>query len=115
MNVFAANVTYVLLQDLLYSVLIFKSGFKELTLARKSLILINDSSADLDQISLEVHKYKLDSEVALPTHNKIVASSPPGISPSSTHTYATFVNVAIKKEIMYKQMAKKEEANIQKY
>lgn len=99
----AANVTLVPLQDLLRSVPTFKSGFEALTLARKSLILINDSLADLDQISLEVHKYESDSEVALPPHNKtILASSPLGTSPSSALAYAAFVDVVTKNKVMYK-------------
>ncbi len=42
-----ADIAPTALRDLLRSVLTFKSGFEELTLACKSLILINDSPADL--------------------------------------------------------------------
>ncbi len=110
-----ADVARVPLQDLLHSIPTFKSGFEELTFARKSLILIDDSPADLGQISLEVHLYELDSEVALPPYNKTAASSPPGTPLPSARACAAFVDIATKNEAMYKQMAKEEEANIQKH
>ena len=103
------------LRDLLRSVPTFKSDFEELTLACKSLILIDDSPADLGRISLEVHKYESDSEVALPPYNKTAASSPPGTPPPSARACAAFVDVAIKNKAMYKQTAREEETNIQKH
>lgn len=97
-----ADITYIPLRELLRFVPTFKSGFEELTLACKSLILMNNSLADLGRIDLKVYKYELDSEVALPSHNKIAASSPPDIPLPSAHTYATFVHVATKNKAMYK-------------
>ncbi len=96
----------------MHSVPTFKSGFKKLTLTHKSLILINDTSTDLGQISLEIYKYRSDLEVVLPPYNKIAASFPPGILLPSGCVCATFVDIAIKNKAMYKQTAKEEEANI---
>ncbi len=115
MDVPAANVARIPLQDLLRSIPTFKSGFEELTLARKSLILIDDSPANLGRISLEVHKYKSDSEVALLPHNKTAGSSPPGTPSPSACAYAVFVDIMTKNEVMYKQTVREEEANIQKH
>ena len=70
---------------------------------------------DLGQISLEIHKYKLDSEVALSPYNKTAVTSSSGTLLSSAHTCAVFVDIATKNEAMYKQMAREEEANIQKH
>ncbi len=111
----AADVARVSLQDLLRSVPTFKSSFEELTLVYKSLILIDDSPTDLGQISLEIHKYELDLEVALLPHNKTAASSPPGTPPPSARAFAAFVNVATKNKAIYKQTVREKEANIQKH
>lgn len=112
----AANVVHVPLQDLLRSVPTFKSGFEKLIFIRcKPLIVINNSPIDLGQISLKMHKYKSDSEVALLPHNKTVASFPSGILLPSVCACAAFVDIATKNKAMYKQMAKKEKANIQKH
>ena len=111
----AANIACVALRDLLRSVPTFKGGFEELTLARKSLILSDDSPADLSQINLGVHDYESDSEVALPPHNETAGSSPPGTPPPSARACAAFVDVATKNKVMYKQLARKEEAKIQKH
>lgn len=76
MDVSAANVIYIPLQNPLRFVSTFKSGLKKLTFAYKSLIFINDYFTDLSQINLEVHKYKSDLKVTLPFYNKITASFP---------------------------------------
>lgn len=102
MNALTTNIACVSLQDLLRFVLTFKSGFKELTFVRKSLIFIDNSSTDLGQINLEVHKYKLDSEVTLPSHNKTAVSSSFDIPPPSTCAYAAFINIATKNKAIYK-------------
>lgn len=102
MDVSTANIARVPLQDLLCFVLTFKSGFEKLTFACKSLILIDDSLVDRGQISLEIHKYESDSKVALPPHNKTVASSPLVISPPSGRTCVVFINVTTKNKAMYK-------------
>lgn len=111
----AADVARVPLRDLLHSVPTFKSGFEELTLARKFLILIDNSPAHLGKISLEVHKYESDSEVALPPHNKTTGSFPPGTPPPNACVFAPFVDVVTKNKAIYEQMARGEEAKIQKH
>lgn len=111
----ATDVALVSLRDLLYTILIFKSGFKELTLARKSLILINDSSADLSRIKSELHKYESDLELALLLHNEITGSFFLSTPPPSAHACAALVDVATKNEAMYKQTAKEEKTKIPKH
>ncbi len=111
----ATNNACVLLQDLLHSIPTFKSSFEELTFACKSLILIDNSLANLGQINLEIHEYELYLEVAIPPHNKTTANSLHDILLPSACTCAAFVNIATKNKIIYKQTAKEEETNIQKY
>ncbi len=111
----AADVTRVPLKNILHSILTFKGGFEELTLAYKYLIFIDDSPVDLGQISLEVHKYKSDSEVTLPPYNEITASFLPKTPPSSARACAVFVDVATKNKAMYKQTTREKKANIQNY
>lgn len=106
------NVARVPLRNLLRSVPTFKNSFEKFTFVRKSLILIDDSPADLDQISLEVHKYELDLEVVLPPYNKTAGNSLLGIPSLSARACDAFVNVAIKNEVMYKQTAREEETKI---
>lgn len=102
MDIFIANITYFFLQDLLYSILIFKSGFKKLIFTHKSLIFIDNIPVDLDQIFLKVYRYKSNLEVALPPHNKTAASSPSSTFLLIVYTYATFVNIIIKNKTIYK-------------
>lgn len=54
------------LRDVLRSVPTFKGGFEDLTLERKSMLLVADIGTDLSRISLEVHEYNSDSDAVLP-------------------------------------------------
>lgn len=87
-------------------------AFEELIFIRKFLILINHSPANLGQFSLAIHKYKSDSEVASPLHNKTAGSSPLRIFLVSAHTRATFVDAATKNEAIYAQTTMEKEAII---
>lgn len=98
MHIYAANVAYVSLPDLLYSILIFKSCFEKLILAYKTLIFINNSSVNLSQISLAIYEYKLDLKVALLPNNKITSSFSFDTLLSSAYAYIIFIDVATKNE-----------------
>lgn len=71
--------------------------------------------ADLGQISLEVHKYELNSEVVLPPYNKTAGRFSLGTFPISALDCAVFIDIATKNKVIYKQNVRKEEAKIQKY
>ena len=101
----------VLLHDVLHLVLIFKGGFDELTLKRKSMLFIADISTDLSRISLEVHKYNSDLDAALPSQAEYV-SSPESTFPPDAQTYATFMDVANKTKMTCKKAANEEEKAI---
>lgn len=102
------------LRDVLRSVPTFKGGFADLSLERKSLVLIADISADLSRINLDVHKYETDSEVALPLLNASAGSSPPDTPPPSARACSAFVDVATKNKALYKQAAREEKSTIHK-
>ena len=90
-------------------------AFEEFIFIRKFLILINHSPANLGQFSLGIHKYKSDSEVASPLHNKTAGSSPLGIFLASACTRATFVDAVTRNEAIYVHTSIEKEAIIQKH
>lgn len=75
-DAFITNITHIFLKNLLHSISTFKNGFEKFTFTCKTLIFINNNLADLSQISLDIHKYKSDLEVALLPHIKITCYSP---------------------------------------
>lgn len=96
------------LHNVLRSVSNFKSGFEDLTLEWKSMLLIADIGTDLSQISLDIHKYNSDLDaVLLPTLEFV--NSPEGTPPPGARAYAAFMDVANKTEIACKKAVNKEE------
>lgn len=67
---------------------------------------------DLDQISLEVHEYKLDLEILLLFHNKTIGSSFFSNFLPIACTCMGFVDIVTKNKAIYKQTAQEEEAKI---
>lgn len=64
-----------LLRDVLCFVLIFKDGFENLTLERKSILLVANIDTDLARISLDIQEYDSDLDaMLLPTPESV--SSP---------------------------------------
>lgn len=92
----------VTLRDVLRSVPTFKGGFEDLTLERKSMLLVADIGTDLSRISLEVHEYNSDSDAVLPPAPESM-SSPDGTPPPGARACTAFVDVANKTEITAKR------------
>ncbi len=106
------NIFHVLLCDVLCAILTFKRGFQDLIIKHKSIMLIADIGTDLSRINLDIHEYKLDSDVELPTAPNSALSSPPGTPPLSARVCAVFIDVATKTKPISKAAAKEQEKAI---
>lgn len=102
------EIFYVPLHNVLRSILIFKDGFKELTLKQKLMLLVVDIGIDLSRISLNIPKYNSDSDAMLSSALESM-SLLKGTPLPSVRACAAFVDVTNKTEIVCKKAANKEE------
>lgn len=112
-DVIESEIFRIPLRDVLRAVSTFEGRFNELITKRKALLVIADVPVDLSHADLTVHEYDLDSEFVLPSKQS-ANSSPSTTPPSNTRACADFVNIAIKNEQIYAQIAQNEEAAISK-
>lgn len=108
----ATNTFHILFYDVLRTIPIFKSGFENLTIKRKFMILITNIRTNLSWINIDPHKYDSDSEALLPATFNAAISSSPNILPLSGHACIPYIDVAAKIKVTSKKTTKEEEKQI---
>ena len=68
------EIFYILLRNILRSISILKNCFEDPTFKQKLMLLVKNTGTDLSLINLEVYKYDLDFNVALPLILKSLSS-----------------------------------------
>ncbi len=109
---FVADIFRIPLCDVLHAIPTFKGGFQDLTIERKSMILIANIETDLSRINLDVHEYNSDSDAELPAIPDFALSSPPDTPPLSARACAAFIDMTNKTKPTSEAAAKEQEKAI---
>lgn len=104
-----ANVFRVLLCDMLFAIPKLKSGFENLTIKRKFMILIANIRTDLNRSSLNIHKCDLDLDAPLSAAPNSANGPLPNTLLPSAYTYFVYIDVAAKTEGINKKTTKEKE------
>lgn len=107
------EIFYILLRNILRSILIFKNCFENSTLKQKLMLFVTNVDTDLSLISLEKYKYDSDLDVALPPVSKSLGSLESTLL-SYVWACTAFVNVASKTKITCKKTVNEEKKVILK-
>lgn len=109
---FIANIFRISLCDMLCTISTFQSNCQNLTIERKSMVLIIIIRTDINRINLNIYKYKSDLDSELPITLDSVLNSPSNIPLLSTHNCVVFIDVVTKTKTISKVVTKEQKKAI---